>query len=281
MSDRLRPVGIGFCILLIWLAGATSATGQTSATCAQLAAEGSARTRVTGAALVPAGAFTLPVQPGLGAPGAGPRAGGPPAAAASQAARGIGAGPQGLGRNGGRRAATYPELPAFCRVTATLVPTPTSDIRAELWLPVTGWNGNFIGSSPNAMGGNIPYGSMANALRDGYAIMGEDTGHRGNEPNWMDDQRRGTRFPSDPRCSGEDMVPDMSECNGGAGADTFDMYAAMQGWVQRKEAPAAILASRVEPDGRVSRTRPLCRYPQVATYNGAGSTDEARNFNCR
>jgi feruloyl esterase len=29
------------------------------------------------------------------------------------------------------------------------------------------------------------------------------------------------------------------------------------------------------------RTRPLCPYPQVATYRGSGSTDDARNFVCK
>ena len=29
------------------------------------------------------------------------------------------------------------------------------------------------------------------------------------------------------------------------------------------------------------RTRPLCAFPQVATYKGSGSTDEAANFVCK
>ena len=464
---------------------------------------------------------------------------------------GLGAAGLGLGRNSGRPNARYEELPAFCRVIATLVPTPTSDIRAEVWLPVAGWNGNFIGTSPNGMGGAVPYASMANALRDGYAVVGEDTGHRAAETNWMDDQDRRidfghraiheatvfgkamttafyTRAPTfsygrecggastaalasvqnypgdydgvvvggfaaywtrqifgqmwpfaathkdkasyippakypaihqavmnacdaldgvrdgvlenptrctwDPQelvCKGGDamscltppqveavrkvyegpvnprtgekihsplfrgselewelllgpqplggvgpmlpffrsfvfkdpnwdyrtrpvnfdedvarantpdvtvinafkpdisrfvgrggrlilangwsnaivppghtidyynsvratigtraadegvrlyMVPDMSECNGGAGTDTFDLFAAMRNWVERGQAPAEVIASRVEPDGRISRTRPLCPYPQVATYKGSGNTDDARNFTCR
>jgi feruloyl esterase len=28
-------------------------------------------------------------------------------------------------------------------------------------------------------------------------------------------------------------------------------------------------------------TRPLCPYPQIARYNGSGSTDDAQNFTCR
>jgi feruloyl esterase len=31
----------------------------------------------------------------------------------------------------------------------------------------------------------------------------------------------------------------------------------------------------------VDRTRPLCVYPKVAVYTGAGSTDDAANFKCR
>ena len=30
----------------------------------------------------------------------------------------------------------------------------------------------------------------------------------------------------------------------------------------------------------VTRTRPLCPYPQVAKYNGVGSTDVAESFTC-
>jgi len=30
-----------------------------------------------------------------------------------------------------------------------------------------------------------------------------------------------------------------------------------------------------------SRTRPLCPYPKVATYQGSGSIEDAANFSCR
>jgi feruloyl esterase len=76
------------------------------------------------------------------------------------------------------------------------------------------------------------------------------------------------------------MVPGMIECNGGPGTDTFDMLGVMRGWVERGQAPNEVLASRVER-GQVVRTRPLCAYPQVATYRGQGSTDDARNFVCK
>jgi feruloyl esterase len=76
------------------------------------------------------------------------------------------------------------------------------------------------------------------------------------------------------------MVPGMIECNGGPGTDTFDMLDVMRGWVERGQAPNDVIASRVER-GQVVRTRPLCAYPQVATYRGQGSTDDAKNFVCK
>ena len=76
------------------------------------------------------------------------------------------------------------------------------------------------------------------------------------------------------------MVPGMIECNGGPGTDTFDMLGVMRRWVERGQAPNEVIASRVE-HGKVVRTRPLCPYPQVATYKGKGSTDEASNFVCK
>src|SRR5262245_54220838 len=48
------------------------------------------------------------------------------------------------GRQGrGPAPAIYSELPSFCRVAATLTPSPDSDIKVEVWLPVSGWNGKF------------------------------------------------------------------------------------------------------------------------------------------
>ncbi|MGH8261160.1 MAG: tannase/feruloyl esterase family alpha/beta hydrolase [Steroidobacteraceae bacterium] len=76
------------------------------------------------------------------------------------------------------------------------------------------------------------------------------------------------------------MVPGMDHCRGGAATDQFDMISALESWVERHHEPARILASRVR-HGRVDRTRPLCPFPQVAMYDGSGSTNEARNFSCK
>ena len=76
------------------------------------------------------------------------------------------------------------------------------------------------------------------------------------------------------------MAPGMGHCAGGPGPNTFDMIAALEQWVEKGAAPARIIASH-STDGKVDRTRPLCPYPQVAVYNGAGNTDDAANFTCK
>ena len=76
------------------------------------------------------------------------------------------------------------------------------------------------------------------------------------------------------------MAPGMGHCGGGEGPNTFDMMTAIEQWVENKTAPVQIVASHSR-DGKVDRTRPLCPYPQVASYKGSGSTDEAANFVCK
>jgi feruloyl esterase len=75
-------------------------------------------------------------------------------------------------------------LPAFCRVLATLTPTSDSDIKVEVWLPATGWNGKLQSVGNGAWAGTIPYPALAQAVLDGYAGAGNDTGHVGNNPRF-------------------------------------------------------------------------------------------------
>ena len=76
------------------------------------------------------------------------------------------------------------------------------------------------------------------------------------------------------------MAPGMGHCSGGEGPSTFDVVTALEQWVEQRQAPDGIVASHVT-NGHVDRTRPLCPYPEVAEYNGNGSTDEAANFTCK
>lgn len=76
------------------------------------------------------------------------------------------------------------------------------------------------------------------------------------------------------------MAPGMGHCRGGEGPNTFDTISALEQWVEHGRPPDQIIASHAT-DGAVDRTRPLCPYPQIATYKGTGSTDEAANFVCK
>jgi feruloyl esterase len=122
---------------------AAPASGKDCASLASLKVDG----KVTAATLVPAGAFQQPAGPGA-----------PP---------GVGAG-------------AYKDMPAFCRVQATLTPTPDSDIKVEVWLPATGWNGKFVAVGNGIWAGQLSYSAMADPLKQGYAVATTDTGHAGS-----------------------------------------------------------------------------------------------------
>ena len=76
------------------------------------------------------------------------------------------------------------------------------------------------------------------------------------------------------------MVPGMGHCGGGDGPNQFDKIGALDRWVEKSEAPVSLLASQTA-EGKVTRTRPLCPFPQTAVYKGSGSVDDAANFACR
>ncbi|MCP5146418.1 MAG: tannase/feruloyl esterase family alpha/beta hydrolase [Gammaproteobacteria bacterium] len=73
------------------------------------------------------------------------------------------------------------------------------------------------------------------------------------------------------------LIPGMTHCGGGQSTDEFDMLSAIQGWVERGEAPDSIIASGKAFPGR---TRPLCPYPKVARFVG-GDPEDAQSFSCR
>ena len=137
-----------------WLAvaalGGTVAQADANATAAQscdsLASLRLPHTTITLAALVPAGAFT-PEKP-FSEPGVPP----------------------------GR----YNRLPAFCRVAGTIKPTLDSDIKFEVWMPETGWNGKFQAVGNGVWSGQIWHPLMAQALARGYATANTNTGHDGD-----------------------------------------------------------------------------------------------------
>jgi feruloyl esterase len=67
-------------------------------------------------------------------------------------------------------------LPAFCRVTATLTPTSDSNIKIEVWLPETTWNGRFLGTGGGGFQGVITYSELASGIQAGFAATNSDLG---------------------------------------------------------------------------------------------------------
>jgi feruloyl esterase len=71
---------------------------------------------------------------------------------------------------------TYPDLPAFCRVAATLTPTPDSNINVEVWMPTSDWNGRYAGTGNGGYAGSINYSELATTLPLGFAVANTDMG---------------------------------------------------------------------------------------------------------
>lgn len=92
--------------------------------------------------------------------------------------------PAGRGPN---NRAVFEKLPPFCRVIATLKPTSDSNIGIEVWLPLAGWNGKLQSVGNGAWAGSISYPALAAALLADYAAASTDTGHTGNNPDFIPD----------------------------------------------------------------------------------------------
>ncbi len=67
--------------------------------------------------------------------------------------------------------------PAFCRVAVTLTPSSDSDIKVEVWLPLGGWNGKFLGVGNFGWAGSLMASGMLSGLAEGYVTASTDTGH--------------------------------------------------------------------------------------------------------
>lgn len=68
-------------------------------------------------------------------------------------------------------------LPEFCRVAATLTPSEDSDIKMEVWLPTSEWNGKYHTVANGGWAGSIQYRGLVETVKRGYATASTDTGH--------------------------------------------------------------------------------------------------------
>lgn len=140
-------------VCLLWIGGVGPCARAAGQSCEQLAQLALPNAKVTSAQVVAAGTFTPP-------PGATPWLVGDPS--------------------------FYKQVPAFCRVMIEDKPTPDSDIKIEVWLPVAGWNGKFRGQANGGFAGEIDYRMLGFAVMQGYASAGTDTGHAASavDANW-------------------------------------------------------------------------------------------------
>jgi Tannase and feruloyl esterase len=145
----LRPTAKTTAAILIVTGLAGVARVAQAASCESLASLSLPNTTITLAQSVSAGTFTVPAE-------------------SRRFQRGRGAAPE------------IPNLPAFCRVAATLTPSPDSNIKIEIWMPATNWNGKFMAVGNGGFSGAIPLFAMAPMLSRGYAVAATDTGHESN-----------------------------------------------------------------------------------------------------
>jgi feruloyl esterase len=72
--------------------------------------------------------------------------------------------------------------PAHCEVQAITRPTKDSEIRLQVWLPVSGWNRKYLQVGNGGWAGLIDKTAMIDPLRRGYAVAATDDGHQGGGP---------------------------------------------------------------------------------------------------
>ena len=123
----MKLADVVFAAILMNLLSSRASAG---ATCESLASLSLPDTTITVAQTVAAGALRLPTA----LPDAGP--------------------------HGGITFVAAKDLPEFCRVVGVAKPSKDSEIKFEVWMPTSNWNGDFMGLGNGGMGGSISYGSM-------------------------------------------------------------------------------------------------------------------------
>jgi feruloyl esterase len=89
------------------------------------------------------------------------------------------------------------------------------------------------------------------------------------------------------------MVPGMEHCVGGPGPSAFGqlgipttggpkygVFDALVDWTEKGVPAEKVIATKYDSGQKVTMTRPLCPYPAIAKYKGAGDTNDAANFAC-
>jgi hypothetical protein len=77
------------------------------------------------------------------------------------------------------------------------------------------------------------------------------------------------------------FYPGNNHCGGGTGPqiDARQLFDVLQNWLENGVAPDYVVASGTA-NGNTRISRPICKYPDEAVYNGVGSNLDAKNFHC-
>jgi feruloyl esterase len=77
------------------------------------------------------------------------------------------------------------------------------------------------------------------------------------------------------------LAPGVAHCAGGAGPQPDNPLGQLVDWVERGKAPRTLNGVLRDATGAVTETRPICLFPEVATYKGHGDVTDGSNFACR
>jgi feruloyl esterase len=75
------------------------------------------------------------------------------------------------------------------------------------------------------------------------------------------------------------LAPGVAHCTGGAGPDSVDRLGPLVQWVEQGIAPDQLIASKTA-NGVTAFTRPVCPYPALPRYSGAGDPTKPDSFAC-
>ena len=73
------------------------------------------------------------------------------------------------------------------------------------------------------------------------------------------------------------LIPGVHHCAGGPGLTDFDALTLLENWVEKGQAPDALMASRIV-NGEPERTRPIYPYPIRTRYRGEGDPKQASSY---
>jgi Tannase and feruloyl esterase len=81
------------------------------------------------------------------------------------------------------------------------------------------------------------------------------------------------------------MIPGMDHCgasNAGPGIDYrgLDPLTALESWVEKDQAPAQLLTTKLDTAGKPQWSRPVCAWPQVAKPRAGADRANAESWGC-